>query len=124
MIKAIKTKTKNGAVYHEFYVEIFKTWVSVVNTKQGIKKMLIHEEIIEDPNTFKGITFLTRSGEGVIVLLNKEQGADISTLAHELVHVTSFIFDRIGLERSDKPCQDEVEAYLMELLINKFKHLV
>ena len=54
--KARKTKTENGAVYYEYYFELFKCWINVVNTKASIKKMLEYEEVNID-FAFKGLTF-------------------------------------------------------------------
>ncbi len=106
------------------HVDVFKTDVVFIigaskdNHRKEHKRILGDTEHFLEDDSFLGRT-TTRKGHAVLVALKKKPNNPIaiSSLAHECLHVATFICDSLGLPISYD--NDEVLAYITQYLIKE-----
>lgn len=123
--KQLIVKEKNKIKTH--YDSVFKTWITVFVEKDEVKARKKIEKIIGESleemsfeSQAKTVEYVSSNGgQRMIVWLKKPQ---YPLLAHELVHVIEYCFERRRIPFTIE--NSEVIAYYMEYLMDVFDVLL
>jgi hypothetical protein len=108
--------------YKRVLIPIYHQYLHIIISDDCEKEIdLINKKFYYDSARFDFCGYSEARGKSYLILLNKKylltETHVVSTISHEAFHVTSFLFNRIGITPDSK--NDEPQAYLLSWIVEK-----